>query len=271
MTAGFGGAARPAISPDGKTLTFVSRRDDDTVLVPRDLATGAETRPRAAGVTRDEKEGFAQMDLWPGYAFTPDGAAIVFSNQRQAARGSTWPPARSTGDPVHREGRAVAGAARRLAGEGRDRSGPGAHPALAQPVARREADRLRGLRPRLAPGARRRQGRRARRAASPGTPPACPRASTRRPSRPTASGSPTSPGATPTAATSGRRRPTAAARPRAHDARPATTPTRRGRRTGDRIAILRGSGLEFRGRQPEDEDFFELRAGSTRPAATRTP
>ena len=37
LTTGFGGAARPAISPDGKTLAFVSRRDADTVLVARDL------------------------------------------------------------------------------------------------------------------------------------------------------------------------------------------------------------------------------------------
>ena len=27
---------------------------------------------------------------------------------------------------------------------------------------------------------------------------------------------------------------------------------------GDRLALLRGSGLEFRGRQPEDENFFEI-------------
>ena len=27
---------------------------------------------------------------------------------------------------------------------------------------------------------------------------------------------------------------------------------------GDRLAVLRGSGLEFRGRQPEDEEFFEI-------------
>jgi len=82
---GFGGAVRPALSPDGKTLTYVSRRDDDTVLVARDLAAGSE-RILARGVTRDEEEGFAQMDLWPNYAFTPDGKSLVFSNGGKIVR-----------------------------------------------------------------------------------------------------------------------------------------------------------------------------------------
>ena len=82
---GFGGAARPAVSPDGKLLTYVSRRDDDTVLVARDLTSGSE-RILARGVTRDEEEGFAQLDLWPNYAFLPDGKALVFSNKGKLVR-----------------------------------------------------------------------------------------------------------------------------------------------------------------------------------------
>ncbi|MBC8646024.1 MAG: PD40 domain-containing protein, partial [Thermoanaerobaculia bacterium] len=85
LTSGFGGAGRPMISPDGKTLVFVSRRDNDTVLVARDLETGAE-RLLLRGVTRDEQEGFAQMDLWPGYAFTPDGKSLVFTNHGKIVR-----------------------------------------------------------------------------------------------------------------------------------------------------------------------------------------
>ena len=52
VASGYGGAARPAISPDGKTMTYVSRRDDQTTLVAREFATGAE-RVLAKGVTRD--------------------------------------------------------------------------------------------------------------------------------------------------------------------------------------------------------------------------
>src|SRR5262249_22563750 len=85
VTRGFGGAVRPALSPDGRTLTFVSRRDDDTVLVARDLASGSE-RILARGITRDEEEGFGQMDLWPSYAFLPDGKALVFSNKGKLVR-----------------------------------------------------------------------------------------------------------------------------------------------------------------------------------------
>ena len=85
VTTGFGGAVRPLLSPDGKTLVFASRRDSETVLVARDLSSGGE-RILAQGVTRDEQEGFAQMDLWPGYAFTPDGSALVFSNHGKLTR-----------------------------------------------------------------------------------------------------------------------------------------------------------------------------------------
>ena len=85
ITTGTGGAVRPAVSPDGATLVFVSRRDADSVLVARDLASGAE-RILATGVTRDEQEGFAQIDTWPGYAFTPDGKSVVFSNKGKLVR-----------------------------------------------------------------------------------------------------------------------------------------------------------------------------------------
>ena len=79
IASGFGGAARPVISPDGKTLVYVSRRDDDSVLIARNLESGAE-RILVRPVTRDEQEGFAKMDVWPNYAFTPDGNALVYSN-----------------------------------------------------------------------------------------------------------------------------------------------------------------------------------------------
>jgi len=85
ITGGVGGAARPAVSPDGAHLAFVSRRDGRTVLVLRELASGAE-RILARGLARDEMEGFAQEDLYPGYDFTPDGAAIVIADGGRIAR-----------------------------------------------------------------------------------------------------------------------------------------------------------------------------------------
>ena len=76
LTTGFGGAVRPALSPDGKMLVFLSRRDADTVLVARDLQTGAE-RVLVRGMDKDQQEGFAPMDVWPNYAFMPDGQHVV--------------------------------------------------------------------------------------------------------------------------------------------------------------------------------------------------
>ena len=79
LTSGIGGAVRPMITPNGESMTFLSRRDADTVLVLRDLRSGAE-RLLARPVTRDEQEGFAQMDLWPPYAISRDGRSLYFSN-----------------------------------------------------------------------------------------------------------------------------------------------------------------------------------------------
>ena len=54
-----------------------------------------------------------------------------------------------------------------------------------------------------------------------------------------------------------------------HYANPAWSPN------GDRLALVQGSGLEFRGQQPEDENFFEIRwldagGGETQPVTTVT-
>ncbi|MDT8340143.1 MAG: amidohydrolase family protein, partial [Longimicrobiales bacterium] len=74
----WGGAFRPALSPDGRWLVYASRHVADTGLRLRELATGEE-RWIAYPVQRDESESRAPLDLLPGYAFTPDSEAIVVS------------------------------------------------------------------------------------------------------------------------------------------------------------------------------------------------
>jgi Tol biopolymer transport system component len=78
MSSRYGSAFRPALSPDGKGLAYGSRHDAETGLVLRDLASGEE-RWLAYPIQRDEQESIANMDVLPGYAFTPDARAIVIS------------------------------------------------------------------------------------------------------------------------------------------------------------------------------------------------
>ena len=78
MTTRYGSAMRPAISPDGRWLVYATRYNADTGLRKRDLETGDEEW-LAYPVQRDEQESRAPLDLMPGYAFLPDGSAIVVS------------------------------------------------------------------------------------------------------------------------------------------------------------------------------------------------
>ena len=78
MTNRYGSGMRPAISPDGQWLVYATRYDADTGLRKRNLETGDEEW-LAYPVQRDEQESRAPMDLLPGYAFLPDGSAIVVS------------------------------------------------------------------------------------------------------------------------------------------------------------------------------------------------
>ena len=78
VTTRYGSAMRPAISPDGRWLVYATRYNADTGLRKRDLATGDEEW-LAYPVQRDEQESRAPLDLMPGYAFIPDGSAIVVS------------------------------------------------------------------------------------------------------------------------------------------------------------------------------------------------
>jgi Tol biopolymer transport system component len=78
MSSQYGSAFRPALSPDGTWLTYASRHDSETGLRLRDLATGEE-RWLAYPIQRDEQESVANMDVLPGYAFTPDSRTVVIS------------------------------------------------------------------------------------------------------------------------------------------------------------------------------------------------
>ena len=78
MTSRYGSAFRPALSPDGRWLTYGTRHDAETGLRIRELATGEE-RWLAFPIQRDEQESVANMDVLPGYSFTPDSRAVVIS------------------------------------------------------------------------------------------------------------------------------------------------------------------------------------------------
>ncbi len=251
---GFGGAVRPALSPDGKTLTYVSRRDGESVLVARDLATGSE-RILARDVTRDEEEGFAQADLWPNYAFTPDGKSLVFSNKGKIVRLDLASLAIREIPFTAPVSLAVAP---RVTWQEKVESGPVVAKILRWPSQSPdgEDDRLRGVRTHLAAAARRRKGLGGAEAAHEGRRRAAEarvrpdlvarrevdrlRLVERRRGRARLEGAGRRGGA-----------PVKLTKIAGHYANPAWSPK------GDKIALVRGSGLEFRGHQPEEEEFFE--------------
>ncbi|MFN0177880.1 MAG: amidohydrolase family protein [Gemmatimonadales bacterium] len=76
VTARYGSAFRPAVSPDGNWLVYGGREGPETGLRIRELASGTE-RWLAFPVQRDNVESVPDLDLLPGYSFTPDGLAIV--------------------------------------------------------------------------------------------------------------------------------------------------------------------------------------------------
>ncbi|HVX38741.1 MAG TPA: amidohydrolase family protein [Gemmatimonadaceae bacterium] len=76
MTTRGGSAFRPALSPDGKYLVYGTRFETKTGLRIRNLETQQEDW-LAFPVQRDEQESRAPLDVYPGYAFTPDSKAIV--------------------------------------------------------------------------------------------------------------------------------------------------------------------------------------------------
>jgi imidazolonepropionase-like amidohydrolase/Tol biopolymer transport system component len=82
VVAGPGGGLRPTPSPDGRKLAYVKRNGVDadalsSALVVRDLASGTE-RIVYGKLDQDAQEVWANYGVYPAFAWTPDGASLVF-------------------------------------------------------------------------------------------------------------------------------------------------------------------------------------------------
>lgn len=74
---GYGGAVRPAPSPDGKELAFVRRDKDRSQLWVKDLASGRE-RMIYGALDLDVQETWAVTGVYPNIDWLPDSSGIVF-------------------------------------------------------------------------------------------------------------------------------------------------------------------------------------------------
>ncbi|NMC43581.1 MAG: amidohydrolase family protein [candidate division Zixibacteria bacterium] len=79
-----GGACRPQISPDDKTMAFVRRVRNQSVLALYDLQTGS-IRHLWNGLSEDQQEVWTLFGVYPGFSWTPDGKNIVIW-----AKGKIW-------------------------------------------------------------------------------------------------------------------------------------------------------------------------------------
>ena len=77
LTASSGGAYRPVTSRDGRWLVYATRAGTKTALRIRDLAT-QDDRWLVGETQRDDAEGYAPNDVFPGYALTPDSKSVIF-------------------------------------------------------------------------------------------------------------------------------------------------------------------------------------------------
>ena len=78
-------AMRPGITPDGKSVLYVTRRETESGLRLRNLETGEDHWVRYP-VTRDDQEAIFSRDLFPGYAFLPSGKEIVYNQDGKIRR-----------------------------------------------------------------------------------------------------------------------------------------------------------------------------------------
>ncbi|MGB7283718.1 MAG: amidohydrolase family protein [Candidatus Acidiferrum sp.] len=78
-------AFRPVLSPDGKEIVYATRYETETGLRLRNLETGEDRWVRYP-VTRDDQESLFTRDVFPGYAFLPDGKEIVYNQDGKIRR-----------------------------------------------------------------------------------------------------------------------------------------------------------------------------------------
>jgi Tol biopolymer transport system component len=83
VTGGIGGAMRPQISKDGKTLAFVKRVREKSVLYLRNLETGEEW-PVYDNLSKDQQEAWAIFGVYPNFQWL-DGKNIIIW-----AHGKIW-------------------------------------------------------------------------------------------------------------------------------------------------------------------------------------
>jgi Tol biopolymer transport system component len=76
ITQAQGSAFRPLLSPDGNLLVYGTRYEQGTGLRVRNLTTGVD-RWLVYPIEHDDQESRFTRDLLPGYAFTPDGSALL--------------------------------------------------------------------------------------------------------------------------------------------------------------------------------------------------
>jgi Tol biopolymer transport system component len=76
IASGPGGALRPQISRDGKTLAFIRRVRTKTVLYTMDLETGITT-PVYDDLSKDQQEAWAIFGVYPGFGWLPDDRHVI--------------------------------------------------------------------------------------------------------------------------------------------------------------------------------------------------
>lgn len=77
ITGGPGGAARPAVSPDGSKLAFVKRVRTKSVLYIHDLETGDEW-PVYDQLNKDQQEAWAIFGVYPNFDWMPNNRELIF-------------------------------------------------------------------------------------------------------------------------------------------------------------------------------------------------